>query len=413
MDDNGGTVTENNPVAEACDRLLTDAAQTGATTVHLEPLEDLAQVRHRVDGLLREYGKISHRALSALTDHLKELARLTPDERQRPQEGSFRFEVDGHTFNISIATMPVAYGEKTVLQLHDLSTSIVGFEALGLWGTTKKELDRLVSVHDGLLVVTGPHQAGTTTTLRNIGAILAHPTTHVTSIESQPIAPIKGVSQFIAKPIQGLRLVDGIKAATNGDAHVLLVSELSTIPSMEASLEAVLKGRLVVSSMHQTGLPSALKHLRTLSDETHLLAHTLRGVVSQRLARRLCDSCKQTVHPDRETLKALTNAARVTLATLQHFLEETKTESRMGLYEASEHGCSECHYTGYKGRIGLFEVLPMTERLQGQLMAGTTERLMVEQAVRDGVIPLKVDGLIKALCGLTSIEEVVRVTGGS
>jgi type II secretory ATPase GspE/PulE/Tfp pilus assembly ATPase PilB-like protein len=405
----------NNPVASACERLLLDATKVGASTIHMEPLEEYAQVRYRVDGLLYECGQLSHRALNALVEHIKDRAQLPESDRPSPQEGTFTFKANGQTYHIAVDTIPVAKGEKAVLHLTTTQIAQQGFEALGMWGETKKQFAQALTAHQGLIVVTGPHLSGTSTTLESITPLISSPTRHVANIEERIAHPNKYTTQFRARPFNDVSILKGLNAALRTDADVITISELQDAHILNASLNSASHGRLMIGAIHRVGLAHTLTHLIGMSEQEFLLAHELQAVVHQRLARRLCDNCKQSVRPNVQTLRVLTNAAHVTLGTLHNFMEDTRaaTQESLGIFQARIGGCTQCHYTGYRGQLGLFEVMPISEMLQRQIVAKTSPMLLIQQAMKEGMMPIKVDGLIKAFCGLTSIEEVVRVTRGS
>lgn len=397
------------------EQLLSSAIAAGANVIHLEPAEELARVRYRIDGLLQEMGQLSHAALATLVAHFKHRASLQPDEHRWAQEGNFDATIGGKRYTVALSTLPLTHGEKAVIRVFATQQKVHDFASLGLWGETRRRLSKAITAHDGVVIISGTHHAGTSTTLNSILHIVKHPTASIASIETHPSKRIEGVQQIRVHERAGITPSHALQATLKSDANIIMLDDLHGRRVTDHVLEAASKGRLVVAGMHSSNLLRAMTQLSELTSEPFMLAHNLRAVVQQRLVRRLCDNCKVAAHPDAATLRQLATHSRVTIATLQKFMEETRKHGEqaqtMQLYKASEKGCAECRHTGFKGQIGLFELLPISTKIQKQLAAKADPLTIVHQAVKDGMMPLVVDGFIKALCGLTTLDEITRGHG--
>lgn len=397
------------------EQLLSSAIAAGANVIHLEPAEELARVRYRIDGLLQEMGQLSHGALATLVAHFKRRASLHADEHRWAQEGNFDVTIGGKKYTVSLATLPLAHGEKAVIRVFAAQQKVHDFASLGLWGETRRRLSKAITAHDGLIIVSGTHHAGTSTTLNSILHIIKHPTVSIASIEAHPARRIEGVQQVRVNPHAGVTPSHALQATLKSDANIIMLDDLHGRRVTDHALEAASKGRLIVAGMHNANLVRTVAQLSELTSEPFMLAHNLRAVLHQRLVRRLCDKCKVAAHPDAATLRQLATHSRVTIATLQKFMEETRKHNghaqTMQLYKASEKGCANCNYTGFKGQVGLFELLPISAKIQKQLVVKADPLAILHQAVKDGMMPLVVDGFIKALCGLTTLDEITRSHG--
>ncbi|HSX27836.1 MAG TPA: ATPase, T2SS/T4P/T4SS family [Candidatus Saccharimonadales bacterium] len=404
-------LADSSVAATAAERLLVDAIQNGAETLHLEPHEDMARVRYRIDGALDDWVHLSQHALKALLAHFKHRANVSPEERRWSQEGRFTLTVDGTPYTIKLTTLPLATGEKAVLRIFNSNLQTHSLAELGIWGDTRKRLNRTLAAEQGLIVVSGSQHSGVSTTIRSLLHALNKPSHSVVSIEDPVEHRLPGVHQLRVDRARGIDVSQGLDIALKGDANVILVSNLHGQQATNAALEATAKGKLLLAGMHTSSLLSTMQQLTAATHEQYLLAHHLQAVLHQQLVRRLCDNCKIAAKPDVAMLRKITSRTHITLATLQHFMEETAKHQRgahIELYAADPDGCRKCHYTGFKGQIGLFELASATPQLQKRLAAHADPTTVLHHAVKEGMMPLLVDGFVKALCGLTTIEEVLH-----
>lgn len=395
---------------ESSEQLLGNAILQGADIIHLEPYEEFARVRYRIDGLLQEMGQLSHGALATLIAHFKHRANLMIDEHRWSQDGQFAFEVKGEKYVVKISTLPLTHGEKAVLRVFRTNVQVHNLAELGLWGESRQRLTKALAGSKGLVVFSGAHHAGTSTTLQSVTHLVQHDTNSIVSINEHLSHYTKGIQQLrVGK--HHITPEQAIQTAMHGDANIIVIDDIHGRQSLHAAVEASAKGRLLLAGVHGSDIMRTFTELMQLSHEPFMLAHHLQAVVHQRLVRRLCNNCKVAAKPDATLLRQLSHNGKVTLSTLQKFLQETNKHQQlatMQLYQASEHGCAKCRYTGFKGRIGLFEVVPITDRIRAQLMAGADARAIAHQAIKEGMMPQLVDGFIKALCGLTTLEEVLH-----
>ena len=403
-------LADSSVAATATERLLADAIASGAHTLHLEPHEELARVRYRIDGLLHEWVHLSNHALNALLAHLKHRANLTPDENRWSQEGRFTFTVEDTPYTVKLTTLPLSRGEKAVLHIFNAAQTTHELAELGVWGDTRKHLNRILTAQQGLIVVSGAQHSGISTTLRSLLAALNRPSRSVLSIEDSVEPTLPGVHQLRVDKQKGVQVPQGLAIALRGDINTVVISDLHGIHATDAALEAASKGRLLLAGMHTKSLAQTLQQLSDASSEQYLLAHNLRGVLHQQLVRRLCDDCKVPAKPDLALLRKITSRTHITLATLQHFMQETSKHRKttIQLFEANPQGCASCRGTGFKGQIGLFEFLPVATPITRRLNGHANPHAILHTAVKDGMMPMVVDGLVKALCGLTTIEEVLH-----
>lgn len=394
----------------AAERLLLDAIANGAHTLHLEPYSHNARIRYRIDGVLQEWAQLSEHALHALVAHFKHRANLTADENRWMQEGRFAIRSKSGVYTIKLTTLPLARGEKAVLHIFNAKRYTHSLEELGIWGDTRKRLNKTLTAHQGLIVVSGSQHAGVSTTLRSLLHTLNRPAHSVMSIEDPIEFRLPGVHQLRIDRKRGIDVTHGLQMALRGDANTVMLSHLHGKQATDASLEAANKGQLLLAGMHTSSLAQTIHQLSKASSEQYLLAHNLQAVVHQQLARRLCDNCKVPAKPDAAMLRKITTRTRITVATLQHFLEETaKHQGKKHTIQLSApKGCELCNHTGFKGQIGLFEVLTTSPQVQRRLTTHADPIALLHHAVKDGMMPMLVDGLVKALCGLTTIDEVLH-----
>lgn len=395
---------------DAAERLLLDAIAKGARTLHLEPHQNGARIRYRIDGSLQELTQFSHHALRSLIAHFKYRANLAPAENRWSQEGRFTVHSRAGTYTIKLTTLPLAHGEKAVLHLFNSRHYTHSLAELGIWGDTRKRLNTALTASQGLIVVSGPQHSGVSTTLRSLLHTLNKPSHSVISLEDPIEYRLPGVHQLNIDRRHGLDLVRGFEIALRGDANTIMVGSLHGQRATDAALEASAKGRLVIAGMHTPSIVQTMHHLSVAASEQYLLAHNLQAVIHQQLVRRLCDNCKVPGRPDAAMLRKITSRTRITVATLQHFMEETAKhqQTNQTLQISMPKGCAECHHTGFKGQIGLFEVLTPTLHMQRRLQAHTDPVAVLHNAVKDGMMPMLVDGFVKALTGLTTIDEVLH-----
>jgi type IV pilus assembly protein PilB len=394
---------EDVAAAPAADRLvdsvILQAAEDGATDIHFEPQEDELLVRVRIDGLLQEAQRLPKRAGKEVLRRLKELAGLDLDDERTPQQGRIApSAAAGRRLDIRIATLPTVEGESAVLRLLDRSGRPPRLEELGLSEELAKQLEALVSVPSTVLIVTGPAGSGTSTTLYALLAEINRPEINVVSVEDAVEHQLPGIKQVQVDEQAGLTYPAALESILRSDPDVLMVGELRDSETAKITIEAALSGHFVLATLHANDGPQALGRLADLGVEPFLIGSAVSAVLDQRLARRLCSHCCEMYAPSVEELIK----ARVSP-------EVAAASDGMVFYRRK--GCPRCHQSGFKGRVGIFQLLLVGDRLQA---FGTTSpsRDEIERAVLgEGIRTMWDDGLAKVAAGLTSIDELVRVLG--
>jgi type IV pilus assembly protein PilB len=419
-------VAEDSPVAQTINLLLEYAIRSSASDIHIEPREGFVQIRYRIDGVLKEVNRLPRNVLGALTSRIKILSNLKIDERRVPQDGRFKIKVGGKQYALRVSTLPVADGEKVVMRILDESNQAVTLENLGYWGRSLEVVNQALTEPNGVILITGPTGSGKSTSLFSILNILNTPDVNISTIEDPVEYKIPGVNQTQTNVKAGMTFASGLRALLRQDPNIIMVGEIRDAETANLGIQAALTGHLVFSTLHTNNAATTLPRLLDMSIEPFLIASTVRAVVGQRLVRRLCMTCRQNFQPSDEQIAALNRTFNLTPASFAalHQLEVVAKQQNVGgdtelstsetllthLWAASPKGCDECNHTGYKGRIGIYEALNNSLPIQKLIVANATSSQIQDQAISEGMVTMQTDGLVKALRGQTSIEEVLRVT---
>jgi type IV pilus assembly protein PilB len=387
------------PLVRLVNSVLFQAAEDGASDVHFEPQEDALVVRFRIDGVLNEMQRIPKRLIPGVTTRLKVLAKMDIAERRKPQDGriSLNAATAGRSLDIRVATLPTVEGEKMVMRLLDKSRRPPTLTELGLSEEMRDQLSRLVTRPNGALLVTGPTGAGKSTTLFACLSQINRPEINIITVEDPVEYRMSGVNQVQINNRAGMTFAAALRSILRSDPDVVMVGEIRDGETAKISIEAALTGHLVLSSLHTNDAPSALTRLNEMGVEPFLTGAAVSGVLAQRLARKLCTHCCEMYSPSVDELIA----ARVSP-------DVAASVDGMAFYR--KRGCPRCNQTGYRGRIGIFQLLEMTEEL-ASLAASKAQREEIERAaLATGMRTIWDDGLAKVAAGLTSIEELARVS---
>jgi type IV pilus assembly protein PilB len=429
-------LAEDSPIAQTLNLIIEYGIKSGASDIHIEPREDVVVTRYRIDGLLREVDKLPRNLLGALVSRIKILANLKIDEHRAPQDGRFKVQVNELMYALRVSTLPVVDGEKAVMRILNESTKAANFEELGFWGNAKEDLKRAITQPHGMVLVTGPTGSGKSTTLFSVLSMLNTPTVNISTVEDPVEYRIPGVNQTQVNPVAGMTFTNGLRALLRQDPNIIMVGEIRDGETAELGVQAALTGHLVFSTLHTNNAATCLPRLLDMGIEPFLIASTVRIVIGQRLVRRLCTACREHFTPDDTQLEQLRNSFRFEAKDIHqlHDLEAEALKSGVGkteatgdaqsaeadlsttpttihrLWRAHDGGCNVCNHTGYKGRIGIYEVLKATPAVQKLIVANGTSETMQETAMQEGMLTMQVDGFIKALRGETTIEEILRVT---
>lgn len=389
-------LASNAPVVRLLNDVFEAAVQAKATDIHCEPSQQGMRVRIRVDGLLRNLRLLQPDLARPLVSRVKILAGLDIAERRLPQDGRMRHVVDGHDFDVRVATMPTVNGETAILRLLDQRRRLIGLDGLGLDPAGVATIAAHLAAPHGLVIVTGPTGSGKTTTLASALATLDRATRKVLTVEDPVEYEIDGVAQTQVRPQIGLTFASALRAFLRQDPDVIMVGEMRDGETARIGIQASLTGHLVMTTLHTNTAAAAIPRLTDLGVEPYLVAASLRCIVGQRLVRALCPHCK--------VARQLT----------PRYLAEDARPMAIGL-EPGETifepvGCSRCGGSGYAGRIGVFEILTATDAIRSLIIAGAPEQDVEEAARREGMATMVEDGVRKIRDGLTSVDEVLRVT---
>jgi general secretion pathway protein E len=386
------------PVIRLVNQLIQRAVEARASDIHLEPMADRLRVRLRIDGALQEIEPPPARLRSAIVSRLKIMAKLNIAERRLAQDGRIRLAVRGQEIDLRVATTPSVHGEGVVLRILDRSSLTLDFAALGFDETLIAAFDRLLARPHGIILATGPTGSGKTTTLYAALTVLNSTDRKILTIEDPVEYELDGISQLQVLPQIGRGFATALRSFLRQDPDVMMVGEIRDLETAQVAVQAALTGHLILSTLHTNSAASAVTRLLDMGVDDYLLTSTLEGLIAQRLVRTLCPACRaaETASPELVRRWAL----------------DRLTETRPILLWR-EVGCSDCGHTGYRGRSSIVEVLTLSDAIR-QLVLGHAEAREIErQAVAEGMRPMQVHGLTKALQGETTVAEVLRATSDS
>jgi len=429
-------LAEDSPVAQTINIIIEYGVQAGASDIHIEPREDFVVIRYRIDGMLKEANKLPRKLLGALVSRIKILSNLKIDEKRAPQDGRFKVEISGQIYALRVSTLPILDGEKVVMRILNESTKPANFTELGFWGKALVDLQHAIVQPHGMVLVTGPTGSGKSTTLFSVLSVLNTPNVNISTVEDPIEYHVIGANQTQVNPLAGMTFTNGLRALLRQDPNIIMVGEIRDRETADLGVQASLTGHLVFSTLHTSNAATCLPRLLDMGVEPFLIASTIRVVVAQRLVRRLCIDCRETFKPDAVVLKQLEISFGIeknggikkineleALALKDGIGKPNKTKASGNtddlsstsnsinrLWKASEDGCDSCNHNGYKGRIGIYEVLTNSPAIQKLIVASSSSEDIEKMAVQEDMLSMQLDGLIKSLRGETTIEEVLRVT---
>jgi type IV pilus assembly protein PilB len=387
------------PLVRLVNSIIFQAAEDGASDVHFEPQEDALAVRLRIDGVLHEVQRIPKRMMPGVTTRLKVLAKLDIAERRKPQDGriSLNAAAAGRLLDIRVATLPTVEGESVVMRLLDKSKKAPTLTDLGLNEDMRRKLDEIIRRPTGAILATGPTGAGKSTTLYAALTEINRPAINIITVEVPVEFRLTGVNQVQINSRAGLTFAAALRSILRSDPDVVMVGEIRDSETAKISIEAALTGHLVLSTMHTNDAPGAISRLNEMGVEPFLTGSAVSAVLAQRLARKLCAHCCEMYSPSTEDLIKARVSPEVAAAADGDVFYRRK-------------GCPRCGQTGYKGRVGIYQLLVMSENLEALAAAKASREELERAAIEEGMRTLWDDGLAKVAAGLTSIEELARVT---
>ena len=418
---------ENSPVAQTVNLLLEYAIKSSASDIHIEPREEFVQIRYRIDGVLREVNRLPKNVLRALVSRIKILSNLKIDERRVPQDGRFKITVSGRQYALRVSTLPIADGEKVVMRILDESNQSVTLEQLGYWGKSLVDIKEAMQQPNGMILVTGPTGSGKSTSLFSILSELNTPDVNISTIEDPVEYKISGVNQTQTNVKAGMTFASGLRALLRQDPNIIMVGEIRDGETANLGVQAALTGHLVFSTLHTNNAATCLPRLLDMEIEPFLIASTVKAVIGQRLVRRLCTFCRQHYTPTSDEIKNIESLFGLSNSRDIGYINRLESQAASekiggdaeqntngttitGLWKESAEGCDECNHQGFKGRLGIYEVLDVSQTIQRSITTNATSNEIQDEAINDGMVTMQIDGLIKALRGVTTISEVLRVT---
>jgi general secretion pathway protein E len=380
------------PVIRLVNVMLARAVEARASDIHLEPFEAEMKFRFRIDGILHDIESVPKRLQAAVISRIKIMAKLNIAERRLPQDGRIKIALDGQEMDLRISILPVLHGESVVMRILDRKGSLIDLNSFGFSPRNLADFDDLILKPNGIILVTGPTGSGKTTTLYGALDRINSPDKKIITVEDPIEYQINGINQIPVKPAIGLNFATTLRHIVRHDPDVIMIGEIRDKETADIAIQSALTGHLVLSTLHTNDAPSAITRLIDLGVENFLLSSTIRGILAQRLVRCICPDCRQTGRgaKDARDLSAFGIGDDIPLS--------------------SGRGCILCNHTGYLGRKGIFELLVVNEQVQSLITKNADTQRLREAAVKGGMVSLLKDGVQKVLQGVTTMEEVLRVT---
>ena len=412
-DENLKKLAENLPIVRIVDTLLEYAIFEGASDIHIEPEEKDIMARYRVDGILRTVMTLPKNVQPGITARIKILANLKVDEHRLPQDGRFKISSKDYKVSFRVSIIPTFDGEKIVMRLLSEKAQVLTLEQLGLQPSALESVKRNISKPHGMILVTGPTGSGKTTTLYTVMSILNTPEVNIMTIEDPIEYRMPRVNQSQVNPKIGYTFAAGLRAFLRQDPNIIMVGEIRDQETAEIAIHAAMTGHLVLSTLHTNDAVTTLPRLSDMGVPAFLVASTTNIIIAQRLVRKVCPNCIQSYKLDKQTVDELRQ--QLDLENIMQKLEEKKViiNAKQGIeallfYRGK--GCKQCSNSGYKGRLGIYEVLEVTDEMSELILKKATPTELKKQAEKQGMLTIVEDGFIKAKNGITTIEEIMRVT---
>jgi len=388
--------TDEEPVKRLVNSLLWQAAKDEASDVHIDPTSRDSIVRYRIDGVLQQATVFPRQVHVTVVNRIKVVSRLDIAQKGLPQDGRSMVLIAGRKIDIRVSTVPTVHGEKIVMRLLYQDEKLMQLRQLGLAKYILNPYQRMVHSSGGIILVTGPTGSGKTTTLYASLAEIDHEARHVITIEEPVEYKLSGYSQIEVKPKLGLTFANALRSALRQDPDVIMVGEMRDTETAQIAIQSALTGHLVFSTVHTNSAPATITRLIDMGIEPFLVSSTIVGVLAQRLVRRICPDCRKSYQPHPEQLREL------------GITEKNFSKIKRSFYRGE--GCDKCRQTGYRGRIGIHELLKITEGLKNTILKSSDSTTIKKQGLKEKMITLRRDGVNKILHGLTTVEEILSIT---
>ncbi len=404
------------PVVRIVDTLLKHAILQSASDIHIEPSDKEVLVRYRIDGVLHDAMTLPKDAAAGIVARIKVLSNLKLDEHRSPQDGRFKIEKDDYKISFRVSMLPVFDGEKIVMRLLDESAKGLTLEKMGLVGDSLEVVHREIKKPNGIILVTGPTGSGKTTTLYTIMDILNTPEVNISTVEDPVEYRMPRVNQTQINPKVGMTFAAALRSLLRQDPDILMVGEIRDEETLEIALHAAMTGHLVLSTLHTNSAAATLPRMLDMGAEPFLIASTVNIIIAQRLARKLCQECKKSYTLDPDEAKALEKSVDTgevfaylkSQESIGNVMGNAKSLADLTFYKPA--GCDQCGGEGYRGRVGLYEVLAMETNIRKLVTQSATSEVIEAEAKKNGMSRMSEDGFLKAVQGITTIEEILRVT---
>ena len=386
--------TSDAPIIKLVNHIISQSVKMKASDIHIEPYQNSFKIRYRVDGVLYDFLSPPKWMQSALISRIKVMSKMNIAEKRLPQDGRFEVKIGDQAIDIRVSTIPITHGERIVLRLLNKSGSLLQLSEIGLSREKLEQVNSIIRYSHGIILVTGPTGSGKSTTLYAVLTRINSPDINIITVEDPVEYQLKGVGQIQVNPKIDLTFARGLRSIVRQDPDVILIGEMRDQETADIGVQSALTGHLVFSTLHTNDSASAITRLVDIGVEPFLISSSLVAVIAQRLVRVLCNECKEPYTPD--------------LATTQELGLSREQARGLTLYRAA--GCPKCFQSGYKGRIGIYEIMEMTPALQNLILKTHDSHQIKNVALRQGMTTLYQDGIDKVLQGITTVEEVLRVS---
>ena len=384
---------EDVPVVKVINLIIMQAVKDKASDIHIEPTEDMVRVRFRIDGILHETSTIPKNLQSIVASRIKILARMDIAESRKPQDGRIEFKIEKKALDLRVSSFPTIHGENIVMRILDKSSIVLGLEDLGFSKEDLKRYDKLIHSAYGIILVTGPTGSGKTTTLYSSLSTINSMDKNIITIEDPVEYELPLIRQTQVNLKAGISFATGLRSILRQDPNIIMVGEIRDKETADIAIQASLTGHLVFSTLHTNDAPSAVTRLIEMGIEPFLVSSSLIAILAQRLVRKICPACKEKYTPSTDVIKNLS---------------AQKDSKEMLFYKGK--GCDDCKNTGYQGRVAIYELLVMTEEIRKLVVKKSSADEIKKKAIEEGMRALREDGLDKIRQGITTVEEVLRVT---
>ncbi|HCP08315.1 MAG TPA: hypothetical protein DIT25_00740 [Candidatus Moranbacteria bacterium] len=409
-------IAQGLPIIKIVDTLVKHAVLQSASDIHIEPDEKEVRVRYRIDGILHDAMTLPKQVKQGIIARIKVLSNLKLDEHRVPQDGRFKIEKDEKKISFRVSILPIFDGEKIVMRLLDESSKGLTLERMGFYGQGLEVIHRQIRKPNGMILVTGPTGSGKTTTLYTVMDILNTPDVNISTVEDPVEYRMQRINQTQIYPKVGLTFAAGLRALLRQDPDIIMVGEIRDKETMEMAVQAAMTGHLVLSTLHTNSAAGTLPRLSDMGAEPFLVASTLNVVIAQRLVRKICPECRKEYRMDAKALKSFDGVCDIGQALecikksgiLEGKIKKSDSWTDIKFYKPG--GCDQCGGSGYKGRIGIFEVLEVDDNMAKLISQKASTGEIEERSKEKGMLSMIEDGFVKAMQGVTSIEEVLRVS---